>query len=295
MNEQENEIVVYQPDGSIHLDVRLGGDSVWLTQEQMARLFGTGRPAITKHLSNIYKSGELDKDGTCSILEHMPPGGRRSYRTVHYNLDAILTVGYRVNSRNAALFRRWATQVLKAYLLRGDAFNQRLAQLEDRLDRRLAAHGERIGALEGKVDFFVRTAMPPVQGVFFDGQMFDATALAIRLLRTARSHILLIDPWVDVATLELVAKKAPDVAVELVTSARGNRLSPDEIAKFNAQYGNLSVSESYFFHDRFLAIDGRNLYLFGASLKDLGRKCCAFARLDPAFIPFLRRAVTSEK
>ena len=137
-SEPKNEIVVYNPDETIRLDVRLENETVWLTQDQIANLFGTQRPAITKHLANIYRSGELEREGTCSILEHMGNCGNRSYRTMFYNLDAILSVGYRVNSRNATMFRRWATQVLKTYLLKGYAVNTRLNQLEDRMDRRLA-------------------------------------------------------------------------------------------------------------------------------------------------------------
>ena len=133
MNAGENQIVVYQPNETVRLDVRLENETVWLTQEQIANLFGTKRPAITKHLANIYKSGELEREGTCSILEHMGNDGRQSYRTMFYNLDAILSVGYRVNSRNATLFRRWATQVLKSYLLKGYAINARLNQLEDKI------------------------------------------------------------------------------------------------------------------------------------------------------------------
>jgi len=178
MTANENQIVVYQPNATVRLDVRLENDTVWLTQEQIANLFGTKRPAITKHLVNIYKSGELERDGTCSILEHMGNDGRQSYRTMFYNLDAILSVGYRVNSRNATLFRRWATQVLKAYLLKGYAVNTRLNQLEDKMDRRLAKHDDRLATLEQKVDFFVQTQTPPLQGVFFDGQLWDARARA---------------------------------------------------------------------------------------------------------------------
>ena len=154
----ENQIVVYQPNETMRLDVRLEDETVWLTQEQIASLFGTKRPAITKHLSNIYKSGELEREGTCSILEHMGNDGRQSYRTMFYNLDAILSVGYRVNSRYATLFRRWATQVLKAYLLKGYALNARLNQLEDKVDRRLAKHDQQIVELTEKVDFFVQTS-----------------------------------------------------------------------------------------------------------------------------------------
>jgi len=148
----ENQIVVYQPNETMRLDVRLENETVWLTQEQIANLFGTKRPAITKHLANIYKSGELERDGTCSILEHMGNDGRQSYRTMFYNLDAILSVGYRVNSRYATLFRRWATQVLKSYLLKGYALNTRLNQLEDKMDRRFARHDQDIVELKDRVD-----------------------------------------------------------------------------------------------------------------------------------------------
>ena len=163
----ENQIVVYQPNETVRLDVRLENETVWLTQEQIANLFGTKRPAITKYLANIYKSGELERDGTCSILEHMGNDGRQSYRTMFYNLDAILSVGYRVNSRNATLFRRWATQVLKAYLLKGYAVNTRLNQFEDKVDRRLAKTEADVAELKGKVDFFVQTKEPPLQSIFF--------------------------------------------------------------------------------------------------------------------------------
>ena len=170
MEPVENQIIVYQPNETVRLDVRLENETVWLTQEQIANLFGTKRTAITKHLANIYKSGELEREGTCSILEHMGNDGKQSYRTMFYNLDAILSVGYRVNSRNATLFRRWATQVLKTYLLRGYAVNTRLSQLEDRVDRRLAKHDERIATLEEKVDFFVQTKEPPLQSIFYQNK-----------------------------------------------------------------------------------------------------------------------------
>ena len=270
MIEVKNEIVVYQPNETIRLEVRLENETVWLTQEQIANLFGTKRPAITKHLANIYKSGELEREGTCSILEHMGNDGKQSYRTMFYNLDAILSVGYRVNSRNATLFRRWATQVLKSYLLKGYAINTRLAQLEDKVDRRFAKHDDRLATLEQKVDFFVQTSLPPMQGVFYDGQVFDAKVFAAKHILSAKKSIFLIDSWVDVVTLELLAKKAKGVAVEIVASPRGNKISPSDIAMFNRQYVGLSVRTSKNFHDRFLIIDDKVLYLIGASLKDLG-------------------------
>ena len=291
MQATKNEIVIYQPDETMRLDVRLENETVWLTQEQIAKLFGTQRPAITKHLANIYNSGELEREGTCSILEHMGNDGKQSYRTMFYNLDAILSVGYRVNSRNATLFRRWATQVLKTFLLKGYAFNARLNQLEDKMDRRLAKHDQEIVELKDKVDFFVQTSLPPMQGVFYNGQVFDAKVFAAKFILSAKKSILLIDGWVDVVSLELLAKKAVGVTVEIVASHRGNKISPDDIAMFNLQYGGLTVRESKNFHDRFLIIDDKILYLIGASLKDLGWKCFAFTKLDAAEIPHLKTRI----
>lgn len=152
-----NEIILYQPDETMKLEVRLEDETVWLTQQQIAELFGTKRPAITKHLSNIFRSGELDEKSTCSILEHMAADGSRTYSTKYYNLDVILSVGYRVNSRNATIFRQWANKVLKEYLLHGYAINQRLIEMSDRLDRRLLEQDMKIAAIRRDVDFFVRT------------------------------------------------------------------------------------------------------------------------------------------
>ena len=198
----ENQIVVYQPNETVRLDVRLENETVWLTQEQIANLFGTKRPAITKHLANIYKSGELEREGTCSILEHMGNDGKQSYRTMFYNLDAILSVGYRVNSRNATLFRRWATQVLKTYLLKGYAVNARLSQLEDKVDRRLAKHDDRIATLEQKVDFFVQTKEPPLQSIFYQNKFWDAKSLLIKFIRRAKKELVVIDAYPGVANGE---------------------------------------------------------------------------------------------
>ena len=164
--EPKNEIVVYQPDEVMRLEVRVLDESVWLTQAQIAELFGTKRPAITKHLTNIYKTGELERDGTCSILEHMGHDGVQQYRTAYYNLDAILAVGYRVNSRDATQFRRWASSVLKEYLLRGYAFNARMNQLEDKVDRRLASHEKRLAAVEQGIDFVVKSNIALYSNLF---------------------------------------------------------------------------------------------------------------------------------
>ena len=219
-------------------------------------------------------------------------GSRQVVRQVeYYGLDMILSVGYRVKSPQGILFRRWANGVLKDYLLRGYAFNQRLNQLEDKVDRRMAKTEADVVELKDKVDFFVQTSMPPVRGVFYNDQVFDASVFAARHILSAKKSIFLIDSWVDVVTLELLAKKARGVTVEIVTSRRGNKISASDSAKFNAQHGGLTVRTSKNFHDRFLIIDDKTLYLVGASLKDLGSKCFAFAKLDASSIPLLKARV----
>ena len=280
--ETENQIVVYQPNETVRLDVRLENETVWLTQSQMGELFGCTTRNVRLHLENIYACGELIPEATRKdfFLVRME-GSRTVRRTVTcYNLDAIISVGYRVNSILGVKFRQWATKVLKEYLLRGYSINARMNQIEDRIDRRLVVYDKRIESLEEKVDFFVQTREPPLQGVFYEGQLWDACSLVEKLIGRAKKTILLIDSWVGPGTLDMLAKKRKGVVVEVVTSPRGNKLAASDITKFNAQYGGLSVKTSTAFHDRFLIIDDKDLYLIGASLKDLGRKCFGFTKMD---------------
>lgn len=280
--ETENQIVVYQPNETIRLETRYANESIWLTQLKIAELFGVQKAAISKHLKNIYATGELVREATVSKMETVQLEGRRTVVRVQefFNLDVIIAVGYRVNSTMATQFRIWATKVLKEYLLRGYSINARMNQIENRIDRRLVGYDKRIESLEAKVDFFVQTQTPPLQGVFYEGQLWDACSLAEKLIARAKSTVLLIDSWVGPGTLDILSKKRKGVSVEVVTSPRGNKLAASDITKFNAQYGGLSVKSSTTFHDRFLIIDDKELYLIGASLKDLGRKCFAFTKLD---------------
>ena len=283
----ENQIVIYQPNETVRLDVRLASDTVWLTQAQLCDLFKRDVSVISRHIKNIFTEGELEKESNLHFLQ-----SANSDRPIAlYSLDVIISVGYRVKSVAGTRFRQWATKVLKEYLLRGYSFNTRLNQLEDKVDRRLAKHDQDIVELKDKVDFFVQTSQPPVRGVFYNGQVFDAHVFAAKFILSAKKSILLIDSWVDVVTLELLAKKAKGVTVEIVTSRRGNKISASDTAKFNAQHGGLTITVSKNFHDRFLVIDDKTLYLVGASLKDLGWKCFAFTKLDPAEIPRLKARV----
>ena len=260
------------------LEVRLEDETVWLTQQQIADLFGTKRPAITKHLSNIFKSGELEEESTCSILEHMAADGSRTYSTKYYNLDVILSVGYRVNSRNATIFRQWANKVLKDYLLRGYAINQRLIEMSDRLDRRLLEQDGKIAAIRSDIDFFVRTSLPPKEGIFFDGQIFDAYAFIAGLIRKAKHRIVVIDNYIDDSVLVQLSKRSPGVTVDIYDGQIPRQLRQD-VEKHNAQYPGVTLHKYTKAHDRFLIID-EEVYHIGHSLKDLGKKLFAFSKMD---------------
>ena len=204
MSASGNQIVVYQPNETVRLETRYAHESIWLTQLKIAELFGVQKAAISKHLKNIYSTGELVREATVSKMETVQnEGGRTVVREQEfYNLDVIIAVGYRVNSVMATQFRIWATQVLKTYLLKGYAVNTRLAQLEDRVDRRLAKHDERIATLEEKVDFFVQTKEPPLQSIFYQNKFWDAKSLLIKFISRARKELIVIDAYPGVATGE---------------------------------------------------------------------------------------------
>ncbi|MBR4531029.1 virulence RhuM family protein [bacterium] len=263
---KENEIVLYQPNNAVHLEVRISNDSVWLTQSQIAFLFGVKQPAISKHLNNIFKSGELDENSVYSILEYTASDGK-IYKTKFYNLDAILSVGYRVNSFNATMFRKWATSVLKDYLLKGYSINQRFERLENRMSK-----------TEEKIDFFVRTALPPAEGIFFQGQIFDAYTFVCDLIRSAKKQIVLFDNYIDDSVLKMLDKHGDGVDVRILTKSVSPQLQLD-IEKHNSQYSPIKLEVFTNSHDRFLCIDD-TVYHIGASLKDLGKKWFAFNKME---------------
>ena len=275
--EQKSEIVLYQPEGSVSLEVRLENETVWLTQQQISELFGTGRQAITKHLKNIFASNELDENSVCSILELTAADGK-NYKTKVYNLDAILSVGYRVNSKNATLFRRWANSVLKDYMLKGYSLNHRFERLEDKIDTRFQRYDSEIQRLSNQVDFFVRHSLPPIEGIFFAGQIFDAYKFVCDLVKSARKSIVLFDNYIDESVLTLFGKRGKSVSVVIYTDKITPQLELD-IKRFNSQYSPVKVKLYTKAHDRFLIIDGE-IYHIGASLKDLGKKLFAFSKIS---------------
>ena len=277
MEKTENEIILYQPNETMKLDVRVQQETVWLTQQQIAQLFGVKQPAISKHLKNIFDSGELDENSVHSILEYTAADGK-SYQTKFYNLDAILSVGYRVNSRNATLFRQWANKVLKEYLLRGYSVNQRLMLMEDRIDRRLSEHDHQLLQLTEKVDFFVRSSLQPTEGIFFDGQIFDAYAFVADLIRKAKKRIVVIDSYIDDSVLVQLSKRNPGVTVDIYDGRISDQLRQDT-ERHNRQYPGVTLHAYNKAHDRFLIID-EEVYHIGHSLKDLGKKLFAFSKMD---------------
>lgn len=264
----KSEIILYQaPDNQTSFEVRFEDETVWLTQQQIATLFGTKRPAITKHLANIYKSGELPENSTCSILEHMGLKGVQKYKTQHYNLDAILSVGYRVNSINATQFRIWANKILKSYLLKGYAVHQQFEHIEKKLQQ----HDKTLFEHDQKFELLIKTALPPKEGIFFEGQIFDAYEKVSSFIKEAKLSIFLIDNYIDETVLTLLSKRKTGVKTTIFTQKISKQLALD-IEKHNAQYEPIEVKVFKKSHDRFLIIDEKIIYHIGASLKDLGKK-----------------------
>ena len=262
----QNEIILYQPDSTVRLEVRLEDETVWLTQQQIADLFGVKQPAISKHLKNIFESGELNEASVYSILEYTAADGK-NYKTKFYNLDAILSVGYRVNSKNATMFRQWANQVLKEYLVRGYAVSKRFERLE-----------YRVAKTEEKIDLILKTSMTRSEGVFLDGQIFDAYTLMCDLVRSAQRRIILIDNYIDDSVLCQLDKRNPKVSATIYTPAISKELKLD-LKRHNTQYAPIQIKIFKKAHDRFLIIDD-TVYHIGASFKDLGKKLFAFSRME---------------
>ena len=251
VNEVQGEVIFYQPDNTMRIEVRLEDETVWLTQQQMAELFSTDRTSIARHIGNIYTSDELEEEATCAkIAQVRQEGNRRVKRTmVYYNLDMIISVGYRVNSKRGTMFRQWANRILKEYLLRGYAFHQQMIAMQRQIDVRLEEQNERLSAVENhlhehdqKFDMIVKTPELPNEGVFFDGQIFDAFKLVMQLIKSAGIYTARIDSAMQLA-----------------------------IQRHDAQYDPIPVNVFRMSHDRWLIIDEK-VYHFGASLKDLGKK-----------------------
>ena len=273
--EQQGEIILYQPDESVRMEVRIEDETVWLTQAQIVELFQSSKANISEHLKNIYKSEELIQSSTVRNFRTVRQEGNRQItrNLEYYNLDVIISVGYRVNTKRGIQFRQWANKILKEHILRGYSISQRLETLE----KTVASHSE-------KIDFFVRTSLPPVEGIFFDGQIFDAYAFAKNLIKSAKNSLILIDNHIDENTLLMLSKRTTGVDATIYTQRITPQLQLD-LTRHNNQYPPINIRTYRQAHDRFLIIDRSDVYHIGASLKDLGKKLFAFSKMDiPASI-----------
>lgn len=263
--EQKSEIVLYQPEGAVSLEVRLENDTVWLNRQQIAELFDRDIKTIGKHINNALREELTDISVVAKFATTATDG--KVYQMEYYNLDMVLSIGYRVKSKRGVEFRQWANKVLKEYMLKGYAINQRIESLE----KTVAAHSE-------KIDFFVRHSLPPIEGIFFAGQIFDAYKFVCDLVKSARKSIVLFDNYIDESVLTLFGKREKSVSVVIYTDKITPQLELD-IKRFNAQYSPVKVKLYTKAHDRFLIIDGE-IYHIGASLKDLGKKLFAFSKIS---------------
>ena len=273
-SQNRGEIVIYHPDEVTRLEVRVEGETVWLNRHQLASLFGRDVKTIGKHIKNALREELRSLSTVANFATVQKEGDRLVERNVeYYNLDMIISIGYRVKSERGVLFRSWANAILKEYLVRGYVTNRRIDVIEESIrkhERRLDEYGE-------KIDFFVRTSLPPVEGIFYDGQIFDAYVFVSDLVKSARQRIVLIDNYVDESVLLLLSKRAPGVTAEVRTGRMPEQLRLD-IQKHNSQYPPVAIVQTQNVHDRFLVVDD-DVYHIGASLKDLGKKLFAFSKM----------------
>ena len=278
---QQGELILYQPEESIKLEVRLENETVWLTQAQMAELFDVKENTITYHIKEIYNTEELEIESTTRKIRVVRKEGNRDVnRNIDfYNLDMIISVGYRVSSKRGVRFRQWANKILKEYLLKGYSINQRMENLEQKIDSRFSKYDNELQRINNQIDFFIHSSLPPVEGIFYSGQIFDAYEFAVNLIKSAKRSLILIDNYVDESVLLMLSKRSDGISATLYTQNINSKLQLD-IAKHNAQYPPIHIKTYKNSHDRFLIIDGAEIYHIGASLKDLGKKLFAFSKLN---------------
>lgn len=270
----KDEIIIYQADElSIHIEVRIEEETIWLTQLQIVSLFNSSKANISEHIKHIFLSGELEKLSTVRKFRTVQIEGNRSVsrEITHYNLDMIISIGYRVNSIRGTKFRIWATRVLKDFLLKGYVVNQRM----DRIENDVHYLKEKVN----EFDLQLKTSLPPNEGIFFNGQVFDAHVFAINLIKTAQKSIVLIDNYIDETVLSIFAKRKSGVQATIFTSKPTKQLITD-LQKYNQQYPKIELKFFDKSHDRFLIIDKKTIYHIGASMKDLGKKWFAFSVID---------------
>ena len=279
----KNEIVVYQPDATMRMEVSVRDQMIWLTQQKIGELFDVGKAAISKHLKNIFSTGELKREATVSKMETVQnEGGRRIVREIEYfNLDAIIAIGYRVNSFKATQFRIWATEVLKDYLIHGVAAHPQVTALANEMDRRFAKHEQQIIDLRKDVDYFISSSLPPKEKVLCDGQMLDAQFELTRIVKTAKKRIVLIDNYIDERTLMLLGNRRAKVECTVYTLKPDSPKLKPALENYAREYPMLPITIKGYkkSHDRFLIIDN-TVWHIGASLKDAGSALFALMKME---------------
>ena len=267
MTENSTSLIMYvTEDGVTRIQATFDQDTVWLSIDQMAELFQRDKSTISRHIKNVFDEHELTKNRVVANFATTASDGK-TYQVDYYNLDVIISVGYRVKSLRGTQFRIWALKVLKDYLLKGYSVNQRIERLENRMSK-----------TEEKIDFFVRTALPPAEGIFFNGQIFDAYTFVCDLIRSAKKQIILFDNYIDDSVLKMLDKHGESVDVRILTKSISPQLQLD-IDKHNSQYSPIKLEVFANSHDRFLCID-ETVYHIGASLKDLGKKWFGFNKME---------------
>ena len=269
---ETGEIVVYQPDEMIRLEVRVEEETVWLNRHQLADLFGRDIKTIGKHINNALREELIDLSVVANFATTASDG--KTYSVEYYNLDMILSIGFRVKSQRGIQFRKWANSVLKEYLLKGYAINNMFTNVEDQLKE----HRRILDEHSRQIDFFIHTSLPPIEGIFYDGQIFDAYVFVSNLIRAAQKRIVLIDNYIDDNVLLTLSKRTTGVSAEIRTARLSQQLQLD-LQRHNNQYEPISIVQKQNIHDRFLIVDD-DVYHIGASLKDLGRKLFAFSRMS---------------
>jgi len=273
----KGEVAIYQPDNSIHLEVLTYQETVWLTQAQMVMLFNRDKSVVSRHIKNIFDECELEKESTVAYFATVQDEkGRQVERLLeYYNLDLIISVGYRVKSKQGIMFRRWATQVLKDFLLKGYAVNARIDSVEHRVSKLEFQNHE--------INKVIQKALPLDQGIFCNGEIFDAYVFVSDLIKSAKKSIILIDNYIDETVLLLLSKRNKNVSARILTASFNETLQQD-LNKHNAQYPPIHIEKFTKSHDRFLIIDNKETYLIGASLKDLGKKWFGFSKMESDWI-----------
>ena len=277
----QGELVIYQANDDVKIEVVLNEDMVWLSQSQIVQLFQSSKANISEHIKSIYHQNELDKDSTIRNFRTVRiEGNREVLRNItYYNLDVIISVGFRVNTKIGIHFRQWANNILKNNLLKGYSINQRIDYIENKFDTKLYNHDVQLKEISEQINYFVQKSMPPVQGVFYGGEIFEAYKFVSNLIKMANESIIVIDNYIDESVLTMLDKRKDGVMATIYTDKISNQLKLD-LERHNKQYSAIEIQTVKDIHDRFVIIDNEDVFHIGASLKDLGKKLFAFSKLN---------------